>query len=63
MNQSFFIFILILVLGFSVFNAGYEKRHNDESVLKQEKVKKTIENATIIDGIVRIFTDISVFFG
>ncbi len=62
MNQIIFIFILILVLSFSIFNAGFEKTHNNESVLQQEKIKKTVEEATFIDGIMRLLTDLSFIF-
>lgn len=63
MTQIYLIFILIMMLSFSLFNAGFEKKHNNKSVLQEKKVKNTIETVTLIDGIMRTFTDVSLFFG
>ncbi len=60
MTRTYFVFILILILLFSVLNAGFEKRHNDKSIFEEKKVKNTIRTATMIDEIARLITDISV---
>jgi hypothetical protein len=57
MKQIKYIFILILLLSFFKFNAGYEKKHN-ESILEEKKVKKTIDDFSLIDAITRFVSDI-----
>ena len=57
--QTYFILILIILLVFSIFNTHFEKTHEDKSVFDEKKVKNTIKNATMIDGIIRIFYDLS----
>lgn len=60
MTQIYFVFILILLLSFSIFNAGFEKRHEDKSILQEQKVKNTIQTATMVDGIARVVADVSI---
>lgn len=61
MIQTYFIFIMILILIFSKYNAGYEKRHHGDSILQEKKVKKTIDNLSLVDGITRIISDLFIF--
>lgn len=58
MKQANFVFILILFITFSIFNAGYEKKHNNQSILEEKKVKKTIDDFSLIDAIIRFMSDI-----
>lgn len=60
MKTIFFIFILIICLIFSIYNAGFEKKHGGKSVLEEDKVKNTIKKATSIDELYRLLTDVSV---
>lgn len=60
MTRTYFVFILILILAFSVFNAGFEKRHDNKSILEEKKVKNTLRTATMIDEVARLITDISI---
>lgn len=61
MERIYFIIISILFLVFVKLNIVYKKKHNNESILEESKVKKTFEVATTIDEIFRIITDISPF--
>ena len=60
MTKIYFIFVLTILLIFSVYNAGFEKHHDNKSVLDERQVKNTFEKATTIDGVVRIIADLSV---
>ena len=60
MTQIYFIFILTLCLIFSIYNAGFEKKHGGKSILQENKVKETVKKVTFIDELYRIFTDVSV---
>ena len=60
MTQIFFIFILIICMIFSIYNAGFEKKHGGKSVLQEGKVRETVKKATFIDELYRIFTDVSI---
>lgn len=59
MTQLYFIFMLILLLSFSIFNARFEKKHDNKSIFDEQKVKNTIQTATMVDGIARVVADIS----
>ena len=61
MKQINFIFIIILLLIFTKFNAGYEKKHDGKSVLEEKKVKKTIDDFSLIDAITRFVSDMFIF--
>lgn len=61
MKQINFIFILSLLIIFLKFNAGYEKKHDGDSVLEEKNVKKTIDDFTLIDAITRFVSDTFVF--
>jgi hypothetical protein len=60
MTQIFFIFILIICLIFSIYNAGFEKKHDGKSILQEKKVKETVKKVTFVDELYRIFTDVSI---
>lgn len=62
MTQIYFIFILVILLAFSIFNAAFEKRHDDKSVLEEKKVKSAIDTTITADGIARVIADVSVLF-
>lgn len=57
MEQIKYIFILILLLSFFKFNDGYEKKHNNQSILEEKKVKNTIDYFSLIDAITRFVSD------
>jgi len=61
MKQIKFLLIIILIIIFAKFNAGYEKKHNGESILEEKNVKKTIDDFSLIDAFTRFVTDILVF--
>jgi hypothetical protein len=58
MKQINFIFIIIMLFIFSKFNAEYEKKHDDKSVLEEKNVKKTIDDFSLIDAITRFVSNI-----
>ncbi len=58
MKQIKFLFIIILILIFCKYNAGYEKKHGGESILEEKKVKKTIDDFSLIDAFTRFISDI-----
>ena len=58
MTHNEFIFILILLIIFCKFNATYEKKHDDKSILDESKVKKTIHDFSLLDIITRFTSDI-----
>lgn len=60
MTRSEFIFIMILIIVFIKFNAGYEKKHNDKSILDETKVKKTLHTFSLLDIMSRLGEDIIV---
>ena len=57
MKQINFIFIILLLLVFTKFNTGYEKKHDGKSVLEEKNVKKTIDDFSLIDAITRFVSD------
>jgi len=61
MRQINFIFIILLLLIFSKFNSGYEKKHDGKSVLGEKNVKKTIDDFSLIDAITRFVSDMFIF--
>lgn len=61
MKQINFIFIIILLLIFTKFNTGYEKKHDGKSVLEEKNVKKTIDDFSLIDAITRFVSDMFIF--
>lgn len=58
MTRSEFVFIMILLIVFLELNAGYEKKHDDKSILDESKVKKTIHTFSLLDIISRFGEDI-----
>ena len=56
MKQVYFIFILNILLVFFIINASFEKKHNDESILQEKKVKKSLEDISFVDDLYRILT-------
>jgi hypothetical protein len=60
MTRSEFVFIMILLIVFIKFNAGYKKKHNDKSILDETKVKKTLHTFSLLDIISRLGEDILV---
>lgn len=59
MTKTYFIFILIIILAFIIYNTRYEKLHQNKSILQETKVKETIEKARLIDEIIRFLGDLS----
>lgn len=57
MTKIYFIFILFISLIFSIYNAGFEKRHNNISVLDEKKVKQSIETVSFLNFISKLFMD------
>jgi hypothetical protein len=57
-TQSLFIIILIFLLSFSIFNARYEKKHNNKSILQEKRVEKTIKTLSFLDESIRIIYDL-----
>ena len=57
MKQIKFIFIIVLLLAFAKFNAGYEKKHEGKSVLEEKNVKTTIDDFSFIDALSRFISD------
>lgn len=55
-----FVFIMILIISFMKFNAGYEKNHGNISILDETKVKKTLHTFSLIDIMSRFVGDIIV---
>lgn len=55
------IFILILLLTFYKFNAGYEKKYNNKFILQEKNVKKTLDDFTFIDTISKFANDLFIF--
>ena len=53
-----FIFILVLLIVFLQFNEKYKKKHNNKSILEQEKIKKITHTFTLFDIIIRFTKDI-----
>lgn len=58
MRQTEFVFIMILLIAFLKFNIGYEKKHDDKSILDETKVKKTIHTFSSLDILSRFIEDI-----
>ncbi len=56
MKQVYFIFILSILLVFFIINASFEKKHDDESILQEKKVKKSLEDISFVDDLYRILT-------
>jgi hypothetical protein len=50
-----------VILVFSKFNAGYEKKHGGKSLLEEKNVKKTIDDFSFIDAFTRFFSDLFIF--
>lgn len=61
MKKYQFIFILILIIVLAKINAGFEKKHNGNSVFEEKKVKKDIGDLSLIDEISRITVDLFSF--
>lgn len=61
MKQIEFIFILVLLLMFIIFNINYKKKHDNKSILQEKKVKDTIDDFTLIDAITRFVSDVFIF--
>jgi hypothetical protein len=61
MKQIKFIFILIILMIFFKFNAGYEKHHDGESVLEKKGVKKTLDVFSLTDAIIRFVSNLFIF--
>lgn len=55
MIKIYFVFILLISLIFSIFNAGFEKRHDGTSVLDEKSVKQSIETVTFLNFISKLF--------
>ena len=58
MTRSEFVFIMILLIVFLKFNAGYEKKHDNKSILDETKVKNTLHAFSLLDIISRLGEDI-----
>ena len=59
-TRSVFIFIVILMIVFIKFNTGYEKKHDNKSILDETKVKKTLHTFSLLDIFSRLGEDILV---
>lgn len=58
MKQIKFVFILIILIVFFKINIEYKKTHNNQSVLDESKVEKTIHAFSLLDIISRFAGDI-----
>ena len=43
MTKTFFIFLMIFLLIFYIFNKNYEKKHNNKSFLQETKTDKVLK--------------------
>lgn len=60
MTRTEFVFMMILIISFMKFNAGYEKKHENKSILDETKVKKTLNTFSLLDIMSRFVGDIIV---
>ncbi len=58
-QHQYILFILIILLIFLSHNIEFEKKLNHKTILEEPQIKKTIKNITLIDEVIRIFSDIS----
>ena len=59
MNQTKFIFVLILLIILFIFNKQIKYKYSKTTLEenKENKIKKTMEDISLIDGIGRIIYD------
>lgn len=61
MRKYQFVFILIMIIILIKINDSFEKKHKGESIFEEKKVKKTIDDFSLIDAFTRFISDIFVF--
>ena len=61
MKKYQFVFVLIMIIILSKINEEFKKKHDNKSIFEEKKVKKTIDDFSLIDAFTRFISDLFIF--